>query len=292
MARRVRDVALALDVVVGPDARDIRSLPREFDSWSALLEAPVRPPRAAWAPTLGYAEIDREVLGICEQAVKQLEALGTEIVEVEDVFGDDPTTHVGTLVSTFILRTVEPYLGTDRTSEMDPMVVIAAEMARVTTNAIDVVKAYDACHLVNAKLQDVLDTCDVLLCPTVSGTATPAEAKTTVVDLLARLGGLETFDTSTLPDGIVQDLLARLSGFGEFNFPMGLVNGERVLDWTRMTQPFNLTRSPAGTVNAGFTDAGLPVGLQIVGQQHGDAGVLQTIAVLEDALGLDALAPI
>ncbi len=45
-----------------------------------------------------------------------------------------------------------------------------------------------------------------------------------------------------------------------------------------------MTRSPAGTVCAGFTAGGLPVGLQVVGPQHGDVVVLRALALLEDAL--------
>ena len=49
---------------------------------------------------------------------------------------------------------------------------------------------------------------------------------------------------------------------------------ERWYTWTPFTYPFNMTRQPALTVPCGFTDAGLPVGLQIVGPCHGDAAVL------------------
>ena len=35
--------------------------------------------------------------------------------------------------------------------------------------------------------------------------------------------------------------------------------------WTPFTYPFNLTQQPAATVPCGFTAAGLPAGLQIVG---------------------------
>jgi aspartyl-tRNA(Asn)/glutamyl-tRNA(Gln) amidotransferase subunit A len=52
-----------------------------------------------------------------------------------------------------------------------------------------------------------------------------------------------------------------------------------------------MTRSPAGTVCAGFTADGMPVGLQVIGPQHGDVVVLRAIAVLEDALALDRTAP-
>jgi aspartyl-tRNA(Asn)/glutamyl-tRNA(Gln) amidotransferase subunit A len=72
----------------------------------------------------------------------------------------------------------------------------------------------------------------------------------------------------------------------------GLINGQPDMNWVRFTYPFNLTRSPAGTVCAGFTGDGLPVGLQLVGPQHGDVVVLRAMAALEDALELDTVAPI
>jgi aspartyl-tRNA(Asn)/glutamyl-tRNA(Gln) amidotransferase subunit A len=45
--------------------------------------------------------------------------------------------------------------------------------------------------------------------------------------------------------------------------------------WTPYTYPFNLTQQPALSVPCGFTTAGLPVGLQIVGPRHADARVLR-----------------
>ena len=62
-------------------------------------------------------------------------------------------------------------------------------------------------------------------------------------------------------------------------------------NWVQFTYPFNMTRSPAGTVCAGFTDSGLPIGLQIVGPQHGDLVVLRAMAALEQALSVEQSAP-
>ena len=53
-----------------------------------------------------------------------------------------------------------------------------------------------------------------------------------------------------------------------------------------------MTRSPAATVCVGFTQAGLPVGLQLIGPQHGDLVALRAAVALEEALGLDPVAPI
>ena len=58
MARRIADVTLALDVSVGPDPTDLRSLPRPEASWLAALEDPHVPVQVAYAPTLGYATVD------------------------------------------------------------------------------------------------------------------------------------------------------------------------------------------------------------------------------------------
>ncbi len=72
----------------------------------------------------------------------------------------------------------------------------------------------------------------------------------------------------------------------------GTINGVETPFWAPFTGAFNLTRNPAGSVCAGFTGDGLPVGLQVVGPQHADVAVLRTLAAFEDLLELDQVAPI
>ena len=111
MALRIADVVAALDVVVGPDPNDIRSLPRPEASWPAALEDARPPAKVAWSPTLGYAPVDDEVRALCEGAVRRLEALGAEVVEIETVFEADPVRDWLTLAVAYNLRTLAPYRG-------------------------------------------------------------------------------------------------------------------------------------------------------------------------------------
>jgi aspartyl-tRNA(Asn)/glutamyl-tRNA(Gln) amidotransferase subunit A len=58
---------------------------------------------------------------------------------------------------------------------------------------------------------------------------------------------------------------------------------ERWIDWAPFSNPFNLTQQPVASVPCGFTAAGLPVGLQIVGPMHADALVLRAARAFEAA---------
>jgi aspartyl-tRNA(Asn)/glutamyl-tRNA(Gln) amidotransferase subunit A len=57
----------------------------------------------------------------------------------------------------------------------------------------------------------------------------------------------------------------------------------RWTSWTPFTYPFNMTQQPAASVPCGFTSAGLPVGLQVVGPRHADARVLAACRAFEQA---------
>jgi aspartyl-tRNA(Asn)/glutamyl-tRNA(Gln) amidotransferase subunit A len=70
--------------------------------------------------------------------------------------------------------------------------------------------------------------------------------------------------------------------------PLGRINPEGWpqhpwdwLDWASFSYPFNFTGQPACSIPAGFTKAGLPVGLQIVGRRFADLTVLQAAAAFE-----------
>jgi Asp-tRNA(Asn)/Glu-tRNA(Gln) amidotransferase A subunit family amidase len=248
MARTVGDVVVALDAVIGPDPTDLRSLPMPEPSWLGALDQARPPMKVAWAPTLGYAPVDREILDVCEKAIAVLGGLGVDVIEVDEVFAADPAMTWLTMTSAYCARTLAPWRGTEAWGEIDPGLAVQAEWA-TSLPAVDLVRAEDQCHLLNLRLVELFRDVRILLTPTVAGT-TPVCGEN------------------------------------------GTINGEPDLNWVRFTYPFNLTRSPAGTVCAGFTASGMPVGLQLIGPQHGDLVVLRAMAAMEEALGLDTRAPV
>ena len=249
MARRLSDVVAALDVAVGPDPSDLRSLPRPEASWMAAIEDPRPPRKVAWSPTLGYAEVDAEVLAICERAVEVMASLGTEVVEIDRVFDKDPVDEWLILSGVYNLRTHADIRGTPMWDQVDPVLAMIIDGA-ADTSALDLVRAEDTCHELNLRLVELFHDVRLLITPTMAAAPPPRS-----------LGG------------------------------SGLINGTPDFNWVKFTYPFNLTRSPAASVCAGLAASGLPVGLQLVGPQHGDLVVLRSAAALEAAIGFDTLAP-
>lgn len=62
--------------------------------------------------------------------------------------------------------------------------------------------------------------------------------------------------------------------------------------WTPYTYPFNMTQQPALSVPCGFTSAGLPIGLQVVGPRHADALLLRVGRAYEAATEWHRHAPV
>ena len=53
------------------------------------------------------------------------------------------------------------------------------------------------------------------------------------------------------------------------------------MDWSPFTYPFNLTGQPACVVPCGFTEVGMPVGLQIVGPRYADLLIMRAAGAFE-----------
>jgi amidase len=66
---------------------------------------------------------------------------------------------------------------------------------------------------------------------------------------------------------------------------------ETYVDWMASCWSITVLGGPAISVPAGFTDEGLPIGLQIVGAPGDDAGVLRLAHAFEEATRFGAIRP-
>ncbi len=71
----------------------------------------------------------------------------------------------------------------------------------------------------------------------------------------------------------------------------GSIETDMYAQWAAPLYPFNLTGHPAASVPAGFTAAGLPVGLQLIAPWHAEQRILEAAALLEQLHGWQALWP-
>ena len=84
LTRCVRDAAIYLDVVAGPDPRDPESLPAPDISYTETLEEPLPKLRIAFNETLGVTRVQSDVLRQVRDAAEAFAAMGHEVEENHD----------------------------------------------------------------------------------------------------------------------------------------------------------------------------------------------------------------
>lgn len=248
LTRTVADAALMLDVLAGPDNRDPRSLTDGARDFSAVVagEPSVAQMRIGYSADLGCVPMDPTVVEICATAVRTFERLGCEIEEVEVDFSDAIDAYA-LINATRRAATIDAFLPA-RADDLDREVIWRWELANSKT-ATDLGKAIVTQTSVYERVRGLFERYDLLVTPT---TPTPPFA-------------LELADSGGYPHEIAGSAI------------------ENVFDQLGLTFVFNLSGHPAISVPAGWTDDGLPVGLQIVGPWRDDAVVLRASAAYEKA---------
>jgi amidase len=88
MARTVRDVALLLSVMAGPDARSPITIDEPGVSFLRPLDRDFGGTRVAWTRNLGQYEVEPVVIEACEKSLATFAELGCEIEEATPDFSD------------------------------------------------------------------------------------------------------------------------------------------------------------------------------------------------------------
>ncbi|MFU8816830.1 MAG: amidase, partial [Pseudomonadales bacterium] len=248
MTLGARDLALTLDCVMGDEPSDIFGLPHPGCSFRAALDAANAPPAVVWSPTMGYAEVDAEILAACSAFVAKLAGSGVAVVERATIWDQDPSSDWFVFWATLRARAQGHLMGSPAWERIDEGLRATIEWGMKFTG-IDYARAMDTCHSLNLRLEAAFADAPFIVTPTLSGQA------------------------------------PRQGAAG------GQINGEVATEWVSFTTGLNMTRNPAGTVCVGYTRSGLPIGLQVIGRQRDDLGVLKTLCFFEDIAALPPMAP-
>ncbi len=165
MTRTVRDAALMLQVMAGPDDRDPLSFPSSPLVFTAGLDDGIRGLRVAWSPTLGYAVVDPEVRTVTELAAKRFHDLGCRVEQVDRVF-DDPDPIWAPLFYAGIAARLDDSLGEWRDC-MDPGLVQVVEEGK-QISAVQFAKATSARAAFYEGVRRFFRRHDLLLTPTLA----------------------------------------------------------------------------------------------------------------------------
>lgn len=168
MGRRAIDTAVALDAVSGPDGRDPLSLPRPPRSLTEAVTTAEPPARVVWSPTMGFANVDAEVLASCTAAVEALAAAGTEVIEIEEIFPEDPVTAWLVLWGVARFKAQGHLIGSDDWDRLSPSIQPQIEYG-ATVSGVDHARAHDACYDLNWRLEEVFEQAPLILSPTNAG---------------------------------------------------------------------------------------------------------------------------
>jgi Asp-tRNA(Asn)/Glu-tRNA(Gln) amidotransferase A subunit family amidase len=88
LARTVRDAALLLETMVGPDERDPVSLDSPAEAYVAACDADLKGLRVAWSADFGYAAVEPEVRQLTHRAATQFAELGCSVEEPTPTWQD------------------------------------------------------------------------------------------------------------------------------------------------------------------------------------------------------------
>jgi aspartyl-tRNA(Asn)/glutamyl-tRNA(Gln) amidotransferase subunit A len=245
LARTVRDVALLFSVMAGADPRDATTSLRPVPDLAAALEAPVAGLRLG-IPENYYGDgLDPEVATAMRAAVRVFEGLGARVDEVRL---PDPQilVDVVNVLARSESAAVHARILREQPHALQPAVRFRLEIG-LHISAFDYLQAARLrARLTRAFVGEVFAGVDALVVPTIPE---PAPALTEV------------------KAGTTAEVVRRMGRF------------------SRLTRPWNGLGLPALNVPCGFSAAGLPVGLQLVGRPFDEPTVFRLGHAYEQAAG-------
>ena len=219
ITRTVRDAALLLQTMTGPDSRDPGCIREEPPDFVGSLGQGVRGLRVGWSPDLGYAPVDPEVSAICSRAALAFTDLGC-VVEEAEVGLDDPYPIFWDNMAAFSYTTLGHLLN-DRIEELEDYSRKFIEHGLEMTASDYSMALHGTVHL-QARMQGLFEKFDLLLTPTVAVPAFPIGQNPVII------GGKQVepflgFTPLTYPFNLSMQPAASVPcGFSSDGLPIGL----------------------------------------------------------------------
>jgi len=241
----VADTARCLDVMAGPWPLDRMALPPPGAGYEPALQTlDVGGLRAAWSPDLGFAAVEAEVVRVAEAAARNLVgAARLRMLDTRPAFTQPAPIIFNIEFPRWIHDLIRRGIWPSRKEELSRAAVWAADYG-LSVSFDQFRDAELQLVQVRRELGEFFSTHDVLLTPTVACRPYLADGEYPT-ELEGRDIAAQTIEPFT-----------QLSTLG----------------WL-----------PSITVPAGFSNDGLPVGLQIVAALHRDDVVLRLARILEQA---------
>lgn len=247
MARNVGDCGLLLDAMAGAFDGEPFAQPEPAMSFRAAAERPEVPARIAYSADLGG------ITPVDPEVRRVTEAAARRFealgATVEEASPDFSGAHDAfqTLRGLSFATSHDNHYRNHR-DKLKPDVVWNIERGHRITGA-EMVRANILRNQVAANVAGFFETYDLLLCP-----------------------------TAIVPPFAVEDRTVMSCNGVEF---------ETYIDWMLIAYAITVSSAPALSLPCGFTDDGLPVGMQFVGPFRGEGAVLSYAAALEAELALD-----
>ena len=243
MTRSVRDSALVLQVIAGYDPLDPSTVPVPLDDYALVMERGVQGLTMGIPSNHYFDLLDPEVEAAVRRAIAALEELGVASREVSLPSME----YAGALRFSAMADSVvthEPYIASRR-EDYSPDTLYRTLAGQFVLGR-DYSKAMKVQRIIKEEHARVLQDVDFLVTPTTPMPAPRIDAESIVVD--------------------GQPQKVRGPGSGHIS---------------RNTSPMNATGFPAITVPCGFSEAGLPIGLQFIGRPWEEGNMFHIAHVYE-----------
>lgn len=169
MAKSTLDTAYVLDQTVGELKTDIFSLPDKTENWFDGLQSAKLPASVIWSPTMGFADVDKEMLSLCEQAIEKLGNAGVNIIELDKIWSDDPVREWLVFWTCARARAQQHLKGTPSWEQIDPQLRVMIEMGMEKMTGPAYASAIDACHRMNFELETAFKNAPLIITPATCG---------------------------------------------------------------------------------------------------------------------------